>query len=418
MNDYTKMQAIQQVDSIVRERSPNYNMRLPGEDEPRSVGFPMIYMVIGVSVFILIILFAVMQSNQKKNSGSAYLQTAMQQTETEIEESEPLEVANTKSKLRAEDLDFWDMYPVDKDADADMTKQGDSTFDTGQTGNASGKTTDKQDPESISVTDQTQEIQEDPATDGKHTLVKSEDGTEEWVLISPYLTKNTYDFTNLSESAGIKKYTSNGRSISYVGVDISKHTGAVKFNRLKATGVDYVMIRLGARGYATGQITLDDNFIENVEEAIEAGLDIGIYFYSQAISAEEANEEANFVIQTLEPYKEHITYPVACDMEKVPNDGARIDGLSREDKTTITNTFLSSIQAAGYIPMIYGNKEWLIKNIDLGKLQNYDVWLAQEQDIPDYPYQYAMWQYTTTGLINGIEGDADLNICFVSYLDR
>lgn len=393
-------------------------MKLPGEDEPRSVGFPMIYMVIGVSLFILIVLFAVMQSNQKKSSGSEYLQAVMRQEETEIAEPEPAETGNTQSKLRAEDLDFWDMYPVNEDADVDMTKQGTSASGTSQTSSASGKTTDKQDSESVSATDQTQEVQEDPATDGKHTLVKAEDGTEEWVLISPYLTKNTYDFTNLSESAGIKKYLGNGRSVSYVGVDISKHTGVVNFNRLKATGVDYVMLRLGARGYATGQITLDDNFIENIEAAIEAELDIGIYFYSQAISEEEANQEADFVIQNLAPYKEHIKYPVACDMEKVPNDNARIDSLSREDKTTITNTFLSSIQAAGYIPMIYGNKEWLIKNIDLAKLQNYDVWLTQEQDIPDYPYQYAMWQYTTTGLINGIEGDANLNICFVSYMDR
>lgn len=396
-------------------------MRLPGEDEPRSMGFPMIYMVIGVSVFILIVLLAVLQSNQKKSSSSEYLQTAMQQREPEVTESEIAETAktgNTQSKLRAEDLDFWDMYPIDRDEDKDMTKQGDSASGTSQTGSAYEKITDEQDSKNVSATEQTQEVQEDPATDGKHTLLKAEDGTEEWVLISPYLTKNTYDFTNLSESAGIKKYSSNGRSISYVGVDISKHTGAVNFSRLKATGVDYVMLRLGARGYATGQITLDDNFIENIEAAIEAELDIGIYFYSQAISEEEANEEANFVIQNLDPYKEHITYPVAYDMEKVPNDGARIDGLSREDKTTITNTFLSSIQAAGYIPMVYGNKEWLIKNIDLGKLQSYDVWLAQEQDIPDYPYQYAMWQYTTTGLINGIEGDANLNIGFVSYMDR
>lgn len=393
-------------------------MRLPGEDEPRSMGFPMIYMVIGVSVFILIVLLAVVQSNQKKNNSSEYLQTIMQQEETEIVESDPAETENAQSKLRAEDLDFWDMYPVNADADADMTKQGSSASDASQTNNTSEKITDKQDSENVSATDQMQEIQEDPATDGKHTLVKAEDGTEEWVLISPYLTKNTYDFTSLSESAGIKKYSSNGKSISYVGVDISKHTGEVNFDRLKATGVDYVMLRLGARGYATGQITLDDNFIENIEAAIEAELDIGIYFYSQAISEEEANEEANFVVQNLEPYKEHIRYPVACDMEKVPNGNARIDGLSREDKTTITNNFLSSIQAAGYIPMIYGNKEWLIKNIDLAKLKGYDVWLAQEQDIPDYPYQYAMWQYTTTGLINGIEGDANLNICFVSYMDR
>ena len=126
----------------------------------------------------------------------------------------------------------------------------------------------------------------------------------------------------------------------------------------------------------------------------------------------------NFVVQNLEPYRAHITYPVAFDMENVSNDKARIDQLSRDDKTTITSSFLSGIQAAGYAPMIYGNKEWLIKNIDLAKLQDYDIWLSQDEDIPDYPYQYTMWQYTTTGVVNGIKGDANLNICFVSYSDR
>ncbi len=238
------------------------------------------------------------------------------------------------------------------------------------------------------------------------------------MLISPYLTKNTYDFKNLSESANLRKYTDNGKKISRVGVDISKHNGQVNFNSIKAAGVDYVMLRLGARGYSTGQLSLDDNFVENMEAAIEAGLDIGVYFYSQAISQDEVMQEANFVIQNLEPYRAHITYPVAFDMEKVANDTARIDGLSRDDKTAIAATFLSGMQAAGYIPMVYGNKEWLIKNIDLAKLQDYDVWLSQEQDIPDYPYQFAMWQYTTTGVLNGVTGDASLNLCFVDYSDR
>ena len=178
------------------------------------------------------------------------------------------------------------------------------------------------------------------------------------------------------------------------------------------------MLRLGARGYSTGQISLDDNFVENMEAAIEAGLDIGVYFYYQAISQEEVLQEANFFIKNLEPYRAHITYPVAFDMENVANDKARIDGLSRDDKTSIAITFLSGIQTAGYAPMIYGNKEWLIKNVDLAKLQDYDVWLSQEQDVPDYPYQFAMWQYTTTGVLNGVTGDASLNLCFVSYSDR
>ena len=389
-------------------------MRLPGEEDRKPMGASVIYMVIGVSVFVLVMLLVVMKNNKKADDRREYAQNAAQQqeqTDAETETEAETETA-TQQKLRAEDLDFWDMYPVEGETDTAPDLQP------AETGNdtASAEAVDESEEGDAAKGDEV--VQEDPSTDGKHTLVKAADGTEEWVLISPYLTKNTYDFTNLSESANLKKYTENGKKISYVGVDISKHNGSINFRSLKASGVDYVMIRLGARGYSTGQLSLDDNFAENMEEAVEAGLDIGIYFYSQAINQEEAVQEVNFVVQNLEPYRAHITYPVAFDMENVSNDKARIDQLSRDDKTTITSSFLSGIQAAGYAPMIYGNKEWLIKNIDLAKLQDYDIWLSQDEDIPDYPYQYTMWQYTTTGVVNGIKGDANLNICFVSYSDR
>lgn len=387
-------------------------MRLPGEDDRKPMGASVIYMVIGVSVFVLVMLLVVMKNNKKADDRREYAQNSAQQQEQTDAETEAETETATQQKLRAEDLDFWDMYPVEGETDTAPDLQP------AETGNdtASAEAVDESEEGDAAKGDEV--VQEDPSTDGKHTLVKAADGTEEWVLISPYLTKNTYDFTNLSESANLKKYTENGKKISYVGVDISKHNGSINFRSLKASGVDYVMIRLGARGYSTGQLSLDDNFAENMEEAVEAGLDIGIYFYSQAINQEEAVQEVNFVVQNLEPYRAHITYPVAFDMENVSNDKARIDQLSRDDKTTITSSFLSGIQAAGYAPMIYGNKEWLIKNIDLAKLQDYDIWLSQDEDIPDYPYQYTMWQYTTTGVVNGIKGDANLNICFVSYSDR
>ena len=123
-------------------------------------------------------------------------------------------------------------------------------------------------------------------------------------------------------------------------------------------------------------------------------------------------------MQNLEPYRAHVKYPVAFNMDFVSNDKSRIEGLSREDKTTVTISFLDAVRASGYVPMIYGDKEWLLKEVDLTKLQDYDVWLSQEEEIPDYPYRYAMWQYNTDGVLNGIDGGADLNICFVSYSER
>ncbi len=105
-------------------------------------------------------------------------------------------------------------------------------------------------------------------------------------------------------------------------------------------------------------------------------------------------------------------------MEFVENDKARVETLSRDERTVIAQAFLNRIKEAGYIPMIYGNKEWLIKRIDLSKLSEYSIWLSDEADIPDYPYQYEMWQYTKQGVISGIDGFADMNICFVDYSAR
>ena len=385
-------------------------MKLPGEEGSGRTGLPVVYMIFGVTTFVLILLFVLVRNNSKSDSGSDYLKEIQRKREEEAAAAE-MEIAKQEdsgSKLRAEDLDFWDMYPVEEEeAKENVTTSEKSTI-------AEKAEKDREEQKEQKA----EEEPSDPSTDGKHTLVTTPDGQEEWVLISPYLAKNTYDFTKMEEKAGLKRSMENGRKISYVGVDISKQTGKVNFVGLKAAGVDYVMIRLGGRGYSTGQITLDEDFTENIEGAIAEGLDVGIYFYSQAINQEEAVEEAEFVIRNLEPYKGNIKYPVAFDMEFVVNDDARIDGVSREDRTTIAASFLESMKTAGYVPMIYGDKEWLIKEIDLAKLQSYDVWLAQETDIPDYPYQYAMWQYSSMGVVNGIKGDANLNICFVGYSQR
>lgn len=390
-------------------------MRLPGEEESGGSGPSVFYMAIGVTAFVLILLVSLFKVNDKQRSGSDYIKEMQQhQEEAAAQEAAEEEAEQTEAsgrKLRAEDLDFWDMYPVDEEETGpekpvESSKPVKSTF------------ADKAEKERQEQQQKEQEVPIDPSTDGKHTLVTTPEGKEEWVLISPYLTKNTYDFTKIEEKAGLKRYMENGRKLSYVGVDISKQTGSVNFAGLKAAGVDYVMIRLGGRGYSTGQITLDENFKANIEGAIAAGLDIGVYFYSQAINQDEAIQEANFVVQNLDPYKGNVKYPVAFDMEFVNNDEARIDGLSREDRTSVAISFLEGVKAAGYVPMFYGDKEWLIKEIDLAKLQDYDVWLTQEEDIPDYPYQYAMWQYSTKGVVNGITGDVNLNICFIGYSQR
>lgn len=366
-------------------------------------------MVVVVSLFVLAVLVVVLLVN----SGSRRRRNpAAEETEEVIAAQELDEFGYPKtsdlvegSGIKPDDLDFWDMYPKES------TQEPESDTPTREEKEKAGEEQKKTETESSSEEPKTTE--DDPANDGKHTLIEYADGTTEWVVISPYLAKNTYDFTRLVSSDDEMKYVEDGKNTAFMGVDISKYQEEVDFNQLKDAGVDYVMLRVGARGYSSGQIMMDEYFTENLQKATEAGLDIGVYFFSQAITEAEAIEEASVVIQNLQGFT--IKYPVAIDMEYVDNDTSRLEQVSRADKTVITKAFLDTVQAAGYRPMIYGNKEWLLKRIDLSKLTAYDIWLAQEKDMPDYPYKFTMWQYTTSGKVNGIRGYADLNICFIDY---
>lgn len=367
-------------------------MRLHDDYEDRSGMTPtVVTAIVAVTIFVGVILIIVLLMNGQQNKPQRVVQQnnpaesveASQDKTTYPDTDELL----TGSTLSPDDLDFWDKYPEETEAPT------------------------------VEATEETQIPEEnDPSTDGKHTLVKYADGEEEWVLISPYLPKHEYDFTKLVCQSELMKYYEDGKQISYVGADISKYQDYVDFVKLKKAGINFVMLRVAARGYGSGQLVLDEYFLDNLKRATDAGLDVGVYFFSQAINETEAIEEANMVLQNVKDYK--ITYPVAFDMEYIPNDTARIDKLSKTEKTAIAKAFLDTVKNAGYKPMIYGNKEWLIKEIDMSKLTAYDVWLAQEEDIPDYPYKFTMWQYSTDSTVDGIAGYADLNISFIDYSEK
>lgn len=358
-------------------------MKLPQEfDEHPKMSMSIVRMIIGVTCFISLIMVMVVALN-RQDTGSGNKRPIPPVVDSTTKEDTPSYVNST---LTPDDLDFWDLYP---------------------------EATQEELPEESSGSG---EVVEDPATDGKHTLITTADGKEEWVLISPYLPKNEYDYTRLVCQSNLMKYYMDGKQVSYVGVDLSKYNDYVDFIKLKKAGVDFVMVRVGVRGYGTGQIMLDDYFYENIKRASDAGLQIGLYFSSQAISKEEAREEANLVLESIGDYK--VSYPIAFDMEFVANDTARIEILTRTEKTDIAKEFLETIEAAGYTPMLYGNKEWLIRQVDLSKLSGYDVWLSQPGDIPDYPYWFSMWQYSTSTSIDGIAGYANMNISFIDYSEK
>ncbi len=363
-------------------------MKLPEDYNDKSGMTPTIVStIVAVSMFVLVILVVVLYINHKQNPPRRNLYTQQAPGESTAAGPEYPDTADLlgDSTLTPDDLDFWDMYPVE---------------------------TPK--PEEPEETPKPEEP--DPATDGKHTLVVNKDGEEEWVLISPYLPKHDYDFTKLVCQSDLMKYYVDGRQVSFVGVDISKAEGYVDYNKLKKAGVDFVMLRVGARGYSSGQLVIDEYFSDNIKRASDAKLEIGLYFFSQAITEAEAIEEALVVLQQLEGYT--VKYPIAFDMEYVDNDTSRVEALNRSDKTTVAKAFMDTIKAGGYEPMIYGDKYWLIKQIDLSKLTGYDVWLSQLEDVPDYPYRFSMWQYNRKASIDGISGNASLNISFIDYSEK
>ena len=158
---------------------------------------------------------------------------------------------------------------------------------------------------------------------------------------------------------------------------------------------------------------MDDYFQDNMKRAMDADLEVGISFSSQAITVEEAVEEAEFVLQYMQEYD--ISYPIIFEMEHIVNDTARIDDLTKEEKTRIAETFLDKIEEAGYNVMLSGDKAWLFSDINYAALSAYDIRLEQEEDLPDYPYRFYMWQYTQKGTVDGVSGEVPLNICFIDY---
>ena len=200
---------------------------------------------------------------------------------------------------------------------------------------------------------------------------------------------------------------------SIIGVDVSHWQNEIDWEQVKASGVDFAIIKLGGRGYESGVLSLDRYAISNLDGAIAAGLDVGVYFFSQAITPEEAEEEAYFVVRNLEPYAEHITMPVVYDWEHVVDPNARTANMRDPDVLTdFSLVFLQTIEAAGYTPMVYFNRTQSWKYLNLEELTDYDFWLAAYTQRMDFPYKIKMWQYTCEGRVPGITGDCDINIYF------
>ncbi|WP_197029551.1 glycoside hydrolase family 25 protein [Butyrivibrio sp. AE3004] len=213
----------------------------------------------------------------------------------------------------------------------------------------------------------------------------------------------------LSDDGNIYYGGENSNIVLTRGIDISRSQGIIDFVKVKESGIDFVMIRVGLRGAAEGQILEDDLFKTNIRQAQKAGLDVGVYFYSQAINDKEAVEEADFVINLLEGYE--ITYPVAIELEQVNSADARTAKLTMSHYTQIAKAFCNEVENAGYSPMIAGNIRTFSELLDIRKIKTFPVWVSYYGFPQYYPYDYYMWQYSKTGKVDGIDGEVNMNLC-------
>lgn len=238
-----------------------------------------------------------------------------------------------------------------------------------------------------------------------------------------YLSNNRYNFAEINDNLAKSIIDNDKISIddktgyysyeddkyeSIAGVDLSVYQGDVDFSKVKNAGFDYCMLRVGYRTYGGGVVTADANFETYVSDAIKNDLDVGVYFFTSAISTAEAKEEAQFVLDAIKPY--NITYPVVVDVEEIVSGTSRQESLSVEELTEIVKTFCETIEDAGYDVMIYSNLKGFIANVNLEELEDYDKWFANYDTTPYYPYKFTMWQYSQSGSVDGINGDVDLDI--------
>lgn len=208
-----------------------------------------------------------------------------------------------------------------------------------------------------------------------------------------------------------------------MGIDVSKYQGTIDWAKVKASGVEFAMIRVGYRAKSTGEIFEDPTARYNMQEAQAAGIKVGAYFFSSAVTQDEARAEAAFTKEIIAKYR--ITYPVAYNCEDFQSADSRQYGLSIEDRTNLACAFLDEISAGGYTPMFYasrseleGSAQWDTQTLS----SKYKIWVAQYPDQP-YPQTAAssylgthdMWQYTSQGKVDGISGRADVNLAYFGY---
>ncbi len=240
------------------------------------------------------------------------------------------------------------------------------------------------------------------------------DAWDEWhdMTIIPGLRAVPYRWDCLTNDASGIRYEGDDRYGIQRGIDVSKFQGTIDWEKVRGAGISFVIVRVGFRGYGTaGNMKADEYYRQNIEGAQAAGLDVGVYFFAQAVNEEEAIEEAQYVLDLIDGYT--LELPVVYDPELIRGDESRTDHVTGEQFTKNTIAFCEAVRAGGYTPMIYSNMVWEAELFDMALLQKYPFWYADYETIPQTPYDFEYWQYSEKGHVDGIAGEVDLDIRFV-----
>lgn len=192
------------------------------------------------------------------------------------------------------------------------------------------------------------------------------------------------------------------------GIDVSKFQGSIDWNAVKADGITFAIIRCGYRGYGSGALVEDSTYRANIRGAINAGLKVGVYFYSQATNEAEAVEEASMVLSLVSGYS--LPLGVYYDTEKVAGDTGRADTISAAQRTACAVAFCETIRNSGYSAGVYSYASWFYNSLNFANISKYNIWIAQYRDTLNFSYKYNIWQYTGSGHVNGISKPVDMNI--------
>ena len=237
--------------------------------------------------------------------------------------------------------------------------------------------------------------------------------TAQLYKISDKVPRHNLDMENfVTGDDGYLHYSSEDISDTKVGIDVSSYQGDIDWKAVAdSRNIDFAMIRVGYRGYGSeGKLDTDSRYEDNLKGAQENKVPMGVYFFTEAINYDEGVEEANYVLSLIEDY--NVTYPVVIDTEYVNDSNARANDISNSDRTDAIVGFCETIKASGHTPMIYASRNWFVQNMDIDRLGEYELWVAQYANVPYFPYKFTGWQYTYEGSVPGIEAPVDINVWF------